>query len=52
MPRPLLSQNRALAGCTRAGEDMGDAHYQYRSTKPFQKYGTLDCHNRKDLTVW
>jgi len=34
------------------GEDLGDAHYHYRSTKPFSKYGVVDCHNRKELTMW
>jgi hypothetical protein len=34
------------------GEDLGDAHYHYRSTKPFCKYGAIDCHNRKELTQW
>lgn len=34
------------------GEDMGDAHYHYRSTKPFNKYGAIDCHNRKELIMW
>ena len=34
------------------GEDLGDAHYHYRSTKPFSKYGVIDCHNRKELTMW
>lgn len=34
------------------GEDLGDAHYHYRSTKPFSKFGTVDCHNRKELIHW
>lgn len=34
------------------GEDLGDAHYHYHSSKPFSKYGVLDCHNRKELLVW
>lgn len=41
--------NRHLAAI---GEDLGDAHYFYRSTKPFSKYGSLACHNRKELTIW
>jgi hypothetical protein len=34
------------------GDDLGDAHYHYRSSKPFSKYGVVDCHNRKELTQW
>jgi hypothetical protein len=34
------------------GEDLGDAHYLYRSTKPFSKYGRLECHNRNELHIW
>lgn len=34
------------------GEDLGDAHYHYRSSKPFRKFGVIDCHNRKELTQW
>lgn len=34
------------------GDDLGDAHYHYRSSKPFSKYGVIDCHNRKELTQW
>jgi hypothetical protein len=34
------------------GEDLGDAHYRYRTTKPFSKYGSIDCHNRKELNMW
>eukprot|EP00879_Flechtneria_rotunda_P032379 GHRR01035576.1.p1 GENE.GHRR01035576.1~~GHRR01035576.1.p1 ORF type:complete len:205 (+),score=52.30 GHRR01035576.1:410-1024(+) len=41
--------NKHLAA---TGEDTGDAHYQYRSTKPFARYGNLECHNRKDVTAW
>ncbi|KAF6263367.1 hypothetical protein COO60DRAFT_458910 [Scenedesmus sp. NREL 46B-D3] len=34
------------------GEDLGDAHYLYKSTKPFSKYGRLECHNRNELHIW
>eukprot|EP00878_Enallax_costatus_P018895 GHUV01019918.1.p1 GENE.GHUV01019918.1~~GHUV01019918.1.p1 ORF type:complete len:426 (+),score=149.02 GHUV01019918.1:854-2131(+) len=34
------------------GEDLGDAHYHYRSSKPFAKYGILDCRNRTEVLVW
>lgn len=34
------------------GEDLGDAHYHYRNTKLFSKYGNIDCHNRRELTMW
>lgn len=34
------------------GDDLGDAHYAYRSTKPFTKYGRLECHNRNELHIW
>ncbi len=34
------------------GEDLGDAHYHYKTTKPFNKYGVIDGHQRKDLVMW
>ena len=32
--------------------DTGDAHYIYRNVEDFTKFGTLDCHNRKELVAW
>jgi hypothetical protein len=43
------SGNKHLAA---TGEDLGDAHYAYRSSRPFTKYGQLDCHNRNELHIW
>lgn len=35
------------------GVDHGDAHYNYLTSKEFTKrYGTIECHNRKDLVQW
>ncbi|GBF97334.1 hypothetical protein Rsub_10025 [Raphidocelis subcapitata] len=35
------------------GEDTGDAHYNYSSSKPFsQAYGAVASHNRKDVLMW
>ncbi len=34
------------------GEDIGDAHYNYASSKPFNKFGTVSCHNRREVQVW
>lgn len=41
--------NRHLAA---TGEDTGDAHYNYSSSKPFNKYGTINCHNRREVLLW
>ena len=34
------------------GEDTGDAHYNYTSSKPFNKYGAVSCHNRREVLLW
>lgn len=34
------------------GEDQGDAHYSYRNAPTFLAFGTLSCHNRKELVGW
>jgi hypothetical protein len=34
------------------GEDTGDAHYNYSSSKPFNKYGAVSCHNRREVLLW
>ena len=35
------------------GFDHGDAHYLYKIAPKFTtKYGTIQCHNRKDLVSW
>jgi hypothetical protein len=34
------------------GEDTGDAHYNYASSKPFNKFGTISCHNRREVLLW
>lgn len=41
--------NKHLAAC---GDDLGDAHYQYHSVKPFNRFGPLSCHTRKELLMW
>lgn len=44
------SGNRHLAA---TGEDTGDAHYNYTSSKPFNKqFGCINCHNRKEVLMW
>ncbi|KAI8468359.1 MAG: hypothetical protein J3K34DRAFT_427401 [Monoraphidium minutum] len=41
--------NRHLAA---TGEDTGDAHYNYTSSKPFAKFGAVSCHNRQKVLQW
>ncbi|KAF8066392.1 ATG16 [Scenedesmus sp. PABB004] len=54
--RKLLKVFLVDAGGTKhlaaTGEDLGDAHYHYRSTPPFARFGPLDCKNRRELSMW
>jgi hypothetical protein len=34
------------------GEDTGDAHYVYHSSRPFNKFGAVKCQNRKEVIMW
>jgi hypothetical protein len=33
-------------------EDLGDAHYNYRNTQAFAKFGAMETHQRKELLMW
>jgi hypothetical protein len=45
------SGSRHLAA---TGEDTGDAHYNYSSSRPFNKFGAIpaSCHNRQRVLQW
>lgn len=35
------------------GEDTGDAHYNYASSRPFNgRFGAVSCHNRREVLLW